>query len=92
MKYTLRTIGVFILWNLAVGVFLLFADPLVALPVSLALTGLLIWGFLLRPPGGRQPERRWATLRLRPLRAGTLGWTIAAIPVFLVFSWAMGDV
>jgi hypothetical protein len=92
LTYLLRTIGVFILWNLAVGVFILFADPLVALPISLALTGLLVWGFLLRARGGRQPERRWATLRLRPVRGPTLGWSIAAIPVFLVFSWAMGDV
>jgi membrane protease YdiL (CAAX protease family) len=92
MKYALKHIGVFLLWNLVVGSFLLFSEPLTALPIALGLSGVLLWGYLLRPPKGRRPERRWATLRLRPLRGAALGWSIAAVPVLLVLSWALGDV
>lgn len=92
MKYVLRHIGFFLIWNLVAGTFLLFTRPLVALPIALGLSGLLLWGYLLRPIGGRQPQRRWAALRLRPLAGLTLFWSIAAVPVVLILSWSLGDV
>lgn len=92
MKQALKYIGVFILWNLAAGSALLFAPPIIALPLSLGLSALLLWGYLLRPAHGKQPARRWAALRLRPLRGDTLIWSLAAVPILLVLSWSLGDV
>src|SRR5690606_19743332 len=92
MKQALKYIAVFILWNLVVGSVLLIASPIVALPLSLALYALLLWGYLLRAPRGEDPAHRWAALRLRPLRGPTLRWSLLAIPVVLVLSWSLGDV
>ncbi len=92
MKQALKYIGVFILWNLVAGTALLLGPPLVALPVSLGVSALLLWGYLLRPAGEPGAARRWAALRLRPLRGEALTWTIAAIPVVLVLAWAVGDI
>src|SRR5690606_6526057 len=89
MKQALKYIGVFILWNLVAGTALLLGPPLVALPVSLGVSALLLWGYLLRPAGEPGAARRWAALRLRPLRGEALTWTIAAIPVVLVLAWAV---
>jgi len=92
MKPVLKALGMFLLWNLVVGFFLLFADPVVGLPVSLALYALLLWGYLLRPARGEDRTRRWASLRLRRLEGSTRTWAIISVPVMLLLSWALGDV
>lgn len=88
VKYLL----VFLVWNAAAGAFLLFYDPLLGLPFALVLTGLYIWGYILRRPRRLSPPRRWSHLRLRPIVGRRLRWTLIAVPVLLVFSWALGDV
>jgi membrane protease YdiL (CAAX protease family) len=92
MRRVFKHLGVFLLWNLVAGFFLLFLEPLVAIPIALALYGALLWGYLLRPSRGESRLRRWATLRLRPLTGAHLHWSLAAVPVVLLLSWALGDV
>ncbi|MEX2570134.1 MAG: CPBP family intramembrane glutamic endopeptidase [Gemmatimonadota bacterium] len=92
MKVVLRPLAAFLLWNLAVGSFLLFTTPEVGLPIALVLSAAFLWGYLLRPRAGSSPARRWATLRLRPLRGDALRWTLLAVPVLLLLSWTLGDV
>ena len=82
----------FIVWNAAAGGFLLVVDPLLGLPFALGISGLFVWGYLLRRPAHLSPPGRWATLRLRPLTGARLRWSLIAVPVLLVLSWALGDV
>jgi membrane protease YdiL (CAAX protease family) len=84
----LKYFGAFIVWNLAMSVALLALPPAVGLPVILLLTAAFLWGSLLR---SRRPLRHYATLRLRPLRGRVLHWTLASVPVFLAFNWALGE-
>jgi hypothetical protein len=60
--------------------------------MALAMYGALLWGYLLRPSRGETRRQRWATLRLRPLTGSRLRWSLAAVPVVLLLSWALGDV
>jgi membrane protease YdiL (CAAX protease family) len=92
LKAVLRHLAVFLLWNIVAGFFLLFIGPGLGLPLALAISGVYLWGYLLRSPAGLHPARRWAALRLRPLNRQTLRWTIVAVPVMLVFSWSLGEV
>lgn len=92
VKQVTKYLLVFLLWNVTAGAFLLMGDPLVGLPFALGLSGLFVWGYLLRRPTHVSPPRRWATLRLRPLDNSSLRWSLIAVPVLLVLSWAMGDV
>ncbi|HUE95644.1 MAG TPA: type II CAAX endopeptidase family protein [Longimicrobiaceae bacterium] len=92
MKQVAKYMVVFLLWNGVAGAFLLFGDPLTGLPFALALSALYFWGYLLRRPAELSPRRRWAFLRLGALRGGRLRWSLIAVPVLLVLSWAMGDV
>lgn len=42
---------------------------------------------------GRPGEaRRWVALRLRPLQGAALAWTLLAVPLLLVLSWALSAV
>jgi uncharacterized protein len=84
-------LGVFLAWNLGIGLLLLYVGPPLGLAGALALSALLLWGYLLRGPAGTSATRRWAALRLRPLSGEVLGWTLAAIPVVLLLSWSVGD-
>lgn len=86
-----KHLGVFLLWNLAIGAALLLLPTVYGLTATLLLSAWLLQGYLL-PGGGRSTARRIATLRLRPLRGATLGWTLAAVPVLLLLSWAMSEV
>lgn len=92
MARSIGYLGVFFLWNLVAGFFLLFVDPVAALPVSLVLYAGLLYGYLLRPHRGETREQRWEQLQLYRLSGPELRWTFAAIPVVLVLSWAIGDV
>lgn len=92
MRRIFRYLGVFLLWNIVAGFFLFFAEPLVAIPISLALFAFVIFGYVLRPRPGESRIRRQAFVRLRPLKGPALHWTLAAIPVLLFLSWALSDV
>jgi uncharacterized protein len=92
MTYALKVLGVFLLWNIGIGFFLLVAPPAVGLPLALLLAAALLWGYLLRAPAGTDPARRWADLRLRPLQGPALTWSLAGVPVMIVLAWAIGDV
>ncbi len=83
---------VFLVWNIVAGIFLLVVRPAIGIPVVLALYGLFLWGYLLRPSHGESRLHRYATLRLRPLSGTYLRWSLAAVPVVLLLSWALGDV
>lgn len=84
----LRYFAAFIAWNITVDLSLLLLPPLASMPLALALTAAFLWGYLLRGP---RPRRHWAALRLRPPRRRALPWVAAAIPVFLAFVAALGE-
>lgn len=92
MLQVVKYFAVFLLWNLLAGGFILFAPATIGLPVALLLTAALLWGYLLPPGGSASARRRWATLRLRPLRGAALRWSLFAVPVVLLLSWTLGDV
>jgi membrane protease YdiL (CAAX protease family) len=81
----------FLLWNLPVGVLLLFpqlAPPPLGLLLALAFTYWVLWRIVLR--SGRPGEaRRRATLQLRPLQGPALRWTLAAAPALLLLTWSV---
>lgn len=87
----LRYLGIFLVWNLGAGAALLFLPAPGGLVLALLLSAWLLWGYMLRPREGRE-ARRWAALRLRPLAGETLRWTLIAVPVLLVLTWALGEV
>lgn len=99
MKAILKHFGVFLIWYLGssaiVAVAFLVQPP--ALPAAAApvlvvlLYGAVLGGYILRPRR-ETVARRWATLRIRPLRSGTLRWTLIATPVLLTLSWALQQV
>lgn len=72
------------LWMVAAGVALQALPPAGAIAVLAVLLALFLRGYLLRP----WTPRRWAELRLRPLRGEALRATLAAVPVVMVLSWA----
>lgn len=84
-----RYFAAFLAWNIAASLALMLLSPLAGLAISLLLGGALLWGYLLR---GSDPAEHWSLLRLNPLRGAALRWLIAAVPVFLVFNWALGEV
>lgn len=89
MSAIAKYVGVFLAWNLAASAAVVFAPPLVGMPVAVGLAWLVLYGYLLRGP---RPPRRWALLRLRPLRGAALRWTLLAVPVVMLASWALGSV
>jgi membrane protease YdiL (CAAX protease family) len=91
MKQVLKPLGAFFLWNLLAGAALLHLPPSASIPVAALLFLGFLYGYVLR--GGRPGEaRRWADLRLRPLRGGALRATLAAVPVLLLLVWALASV
>lgn len=91
MKSVVLILLGFLLWNLIAGAFIVFAPPLLGLPIALALSVLYLYRFVLPRTSNASPRRRWSTLRLRPLAGEPLVWTLVAVPVFLALSWSLGD-
>jgi membrane protease YdiL (CAAX protease family) len=85
----LRYFGAFLLWNIAASLALVLLPPIPAILIALGLAAVLLWGYLLR---GAEPDGNRGLLRLHPLEGPALRWTLAAIPVLLVFNWALGEV
>jgi membrane protease YdiL (CAAX protease family) len=83
----------FLVWNVVSSLILALSIQLgYALPGLAVILGLYVWflAWLLRDDeAGR---RRWVALRLRELRGPVLHWTLLAVPVLLVLSWALGEV
>lgn len=83
----------FLVWNLVISLVLVISVRLgYALPglaLTLVLYALFLWRLILHP---RTPARRLSLLRLRPLNAQALRWTLVSVPVLLVLSWALGEV
>lgn len=100
MRSILKHFGVFLIWYVAssaVVAVALMRDPPLIPPVVAPVLILLLFFALLRgyllPPGSHAAAlRRRATLRVRPLRADTLRWTLIATPVLLALSWALQQV
>jgi len=100
LKAILRHFGAFLVWylgsSLLVGLAFMVERP--AFPPALApllvlfLFLALLRGYVLRPAAGEGAGRRWATLRIRPLRGATLRWTLVATPVLLTLSWSLQQV
>lgn len=88
----LQHLGIFfLLWQVGAGLALFLLAPPLGILVALLLAGVLLYGHALRR--GQPGEiRRWAVLRLRPLRRPVALWTLAAIPVLLATSWALSEV
>ncbi|MDR0787485.1 MAG: CPBP family intramembrane metalloprotease [Gemmatimonadota bacterium] len=89
MVKVLKYLGVFIAWNLVAGMALMLTPPPVAFVIALLLFLWLLGGYLLYPEGGNR--RRWADIRIRPLRGPALRWSLAAAPVALLLSWSITD-
>ncbi|MBW3629189.1 MAG: CPBP family intramembrane metalloprotease [Gemmatimonadetes bacterium] len=85
----LRYFGAFLLWNIAASLALMLLPPLIGLAIAMLLAGVLLWGYLLRSD---EPGAHQTLLRLNPLRGARLRWTLASLPVFLVFNWALGEI
>lgn len=100
MKAILRHFGAFLVWyvgsSVIVGLAFLAERPLFPPALALALVLLLylgvLRGYVLRAGAEGAVARRWATLRIRPLREGTLRWTLVGVPVLLTFSWSLQQV
>lgn len=90
MRRVLKHLGIFLLWNIGASVLLIFVPAPFGVLAALALSGWLLWGYVLR--SGEGERRRWAVLRMRPLRGPALSWTLVAIPVMLALSWSAGEV
>lgn len=88
-----RDLLLFLAWNLLVSLVLLLSITLgyglAGVPVMIGLYAWLIHRLVLHP---RVAAGRLALLRLRPLDGGALRWTLLAVPVLLVLSWALGEV
>lgn len=89
MKQSLKHLWVFLLWNVSASLALLYLPAPAGVLVAVALALALLQGYLL---GGPRPRRRWALLRLRPLARSTVPWTVTAVPVLLLATWALGEV
>lgn len=84
MRKVFAPLGVFVLWMLGAGLALQVLPPMAAIAVLAVLFALFLRLYLLHP----WAPRRWAELRLRPLRGEALRATLAAVPVVMVLSWA----
>jgi membrane protease YdiL (CAAX protease family) len=93
VRKTAAYLLLFLVWNIGASLVLALTIQMgVALPglaIILALYGWVLWRLLM---AGEAPERRWASLRLRPLAGPALRWTLVGVPVLLVLSWALGEV
>lgn len=88
----LRHLAVFFLvWGLGVSLAAFFVPAPWGLLLALAIAAWLVFGYLLRA-GGRTPEERRDRLRLHPLDPATRRWSLLALPVMLLLSWALGQV
>lgn len=91
----LLPLAAFFAWNVVVWSTVL-ALVLAGYPLAALLPGALLFGWFLRGyvlRAGRAGEaRRRAELRLRPLGRAALRATLAAVPVLIALSWAVGEV
>jgi LPXTG-motif cell wall-anchored protein len=92
-RQVLKYFLMFVVWNLgasiALGIGFVFHLELVGLLLTLLLAVWMVRGYLL---GGRGGARRRGLIRPRPLSREALLWTLLAIPVLLLASWALGGV
>ncbi|HET8655315.1 MAG TPA: type II CAAX endopeptidase family protein [Longimicrobiaceae bacterium] len=82
-------IAVFVAWNLAISLAIVGLPAAAAIPVVLALSALVVFGFVL---GGPRPARRRALVRLRPIPRRTQAWVLISAPVVLFFVQALSEV
>jgi membrane protease YdiL (CAAX protease family) len=100
VRSILKHFGVFLIWYVvssAVVALAMMRDPPLIPPVAAPVLILLLFfallrGYLLPPGSGSAAVRRRAMLRIRPLRADTLRWTLIATPVLLALSWTLQQV
>jgi membrane protease YdiL (CAAX protease family) len=87
----LKALGAFLVWNIGISIALTFLNPLPALAISLVFAFLFL-ELLVFKSTWPDARRRWAILRLRPLRGEALRWTLIAVPVLGALSWSLGEV
>lgn len=91
IKAVLKEIGIFLLWNIAVGLAILLLPPAPGTVIALLLSGWLLFRYILRH-GKSGQARRWALLRLRPIAPEQLKWVCFGVPFVIVFSWGLGEI
>ena len=93
MRSVVRYLLLFFGWNLLASLIVVVALATGFGYAGVAAMIVAYFGFIAYLVTRRSvPRDRWALLRLRPLDGGVLAWTIAAIPVLLLLSWAVGEV
>jgi membrane protease YdiL (CAAX protease family) len=85
-----RYLGVFLAWNIVVGISLIALDAPWGAVGAVIGTFLVLRGYLIRSDT-RKGRRRIALQRFRPLTGDSLRWTLIAIPVLLLFAWFLAD-
>lgn len=90
-KRIAKHLGVFLGWNICVGLLLFLMPAPLGLVVALLLTWVLLHWYLLRSHDPDR-ERYWATLRLRPLPRPAAMWMVAAVPALIALSSTLGEV
>ncbi len=91
IKAVLKEVGVFLLWNIAIGLAILLLPPAAGIVIALLLSGWLLFRYILRRGKSGQP-RRWAILRIRPIARAQLRWVGIGVPLVIAFSWALGEI
>lgn len=91
IRWLLGAVGVFLGWYLTLSLAISLLPPLTAV---LVLVPFALWYVERIVVRGHDPtqRRRWAMLRLRPLRGEALRWTLVGIPVFATLTWSLGQV
>lgn len=93
MRSVARYLLLFLAWNVVVSLVVALSIglgyPLVGLLLMIGLYAAFLRRLIAHPG---VPARRWALLRLRPLKGEALRWTLLGIPVLLLLSWALGEV
>ena len=93
VRSVVRYLLLFLGWNILISLGLVASIgvgyPLVGLALMVGLYLAFLWRLVMR---SGVPSKRLMLLRLRPLRGEVLKWTLLAVPVLLVLSWAVGEV
>jgi membrane protease YdiL (CAAX protease family) len=86
----LLDLGVFFLYSLGVSIAVFLLPPAYGAAAALFVFWMVVRWYVL--PRDRPDAGEGGLLRLQGLRGPLLGWTLGAVPVLLLISWALGEV